>query len=155
MCVMAAALAGAAASQEAPPTPVRWSALDTTATIKRGDTAVVRVAAQIDEGWHLYSLEPIERGPIPTTLTATPAPPFSLNAKEIDSPEPKRSQDPNFGVETAYYEESAVFGLPIAVAKDAAAGERTLEITARFQVCSDRICLRPQVAKMPVTVTIR
>lgn len=122
---------------------------------KAGQTVVVQVSAVIDDGWHLYALEPIEGGPIPTKLAVAPAPPFSLIDKDVEKPEPKRAQDPNFGIETAYYEDGATFGLPIAIAKSAAAGERVVEITARFQACNDHICLRPQTATMPVTVTIR
>lgn len=148
----AATLVGAAGAQA--PTPIRWSAAEDKITAKPGGTATVRIAAQIDEGWHLYALEPIEGGPIPTTLAAAPTPPFTLLEKEIDKPEPKRAQDPNFGIETAYYEDSASFGLPIAVSKDAPAGERVVEVTARFQACNDTICLRPQVATMRVTVKL-
>jgi DsbC/DsbD-like thiol-disulfide interchange protein len=141
-------------AQEAPK-PIRWSAVESRVAARPGQTVVVQVAAVIDEGWHLYALDPIEGGPIPTKLGAGPAPTFSLIEKDIEKPEPKRAVDPNFNIETAYYEESAAFGLPIAVAKDAGSGERALEITARFQACNDHICLRPQTATIPVTVTIR
>ena len=153
--LVAAATVCAAAAQQTAPTPIRWSAADEKVSAKPGETIVVRIAAQIDEGWHLYALDPIEGGPIPTKLSVAPAPPFSLLEKEIDKPEPKRAQDPNFGVETAYYEESATFGLPIAIAKNAPAGERVVEIAARFQACNESICLRPQTATMPVKVTVR
>jgi DsbC/DsbD-like thiol-disulfide interchange protein len=151
----AAATVCAAAAQQTAPTPIRWSAADEKVSAKPGETIVVRIAAQIDDGWHLYALDPIEGGPIPTKLSVAPAPPFSLLEKEIDKPEPKRAQDPNFGVETAYYEESATFGLPIALAKNAPAGERVVEISARFQACNDSICLRPQTQTLRVTVTVK
>lgn len=148
----AATMVAAAAAQV--PTPIRWSAVDDKVSAKPGSTITVRVAAQIDDGWHLYALEPIEGGPIPTKLAAAPPKLFTLVEKEIEKPEPKRAQDPNFGIETAYYEDSASFGLPIVVAKDAAAGDRVVEITARFQACNDTICLRPQVATLRVTVKV-
>lgn len=151
----AAATVCAAAAQETAPTPIRWSATDGQASAKAGDTIVVRVAAEIDEGWHLYALDPIEGGPIPTRLGVAPAPPFSLLEKEIDKPEPKRALDRNFGVETAYYEESATFGLPVAIAKSAPAGERVVEISARFQACNESMCLKPETQTLRVRVNIR
>lgn len=142
-------------AQEAPPTPIRWTAQQPSEGVKAGQSVTVQVTAVIDDGWHLYALDPVEGGPIPTRITAGPTPAFALQDKDIVRADPKRSHDPNFGIETAYYEGSATFGLPIAVSKDQAAGERELEITARFQACSDTICLRPQAATMKVTVQVR
>ncbi len=140
--------------QEPAPTPIRWSAQPPAESVKAGGRVTVQAVAVIDEGWHLYALEPIEGGPIPTRITVGPAPPFSLNEQEIEKPEPKRAHDPNFGIETAYYEETATFGLPLAVAAGTAPGEREAEITARFQACSDSICLRPQTFLIKVKIGI-
>ena len=144
----------AATAQEQAPTPIRWSAQQPAEGVKAGQTISVQVTAVIDEGWHLYALEPVEGGPIPTRITASPAPAFTLRHQDIVKPEPKRAQDPNFNIETAYYEESVTFGLPIAVARDVEAGERELEVTARFQACNDNICLRPQAASMKIKIKV-
>jgi len=155
LALLAAAIAIVAASaQPAPPTPIRWSAGEIAGAVKPGQTMIVPIAALIDEGWHLYALEAVEGGPIPTQLSAGPNPPFALNEKDIVRPEPKRAQDSNFGTETAFYEESAAFELPIAIAVTAAPTQRDLEIIARFQACNDRICLRPQTATMKVKVSV-
>jgi len=142
-------------AQEQPPTPIRWAAQQPSEGVKAGQSVHVQVTAVIDDGWHLYALDPVEGGPIPTRITAGPAPTFALQEKDIVRSEPKRAHDPNFGIETAYYEETTTFGLPITVSKDLAAGERELEITARFQACNDTICLRPQAATMKVKLTVR
>lgn len=144
-----------ATAQEQSPTPIRWAAQQPAEGVKAGESVSVQATAVIDEGWHLYALEPVEGGPIPTRITAGPARAFTLQEKDIARPEPKRAQDPNFSIETAYYEDSVTFGLPIAVAKDLAPGEREIEVTARFQACNDTICLRPQAATMKVKVTVR
>jgi len=143
------------AAQEQPPAPIRWAAEQPSDAVKAGQSVSIRVTAAIDDGWHLYALDPVEGGPIPTRITAGPAPTFVLQEKDIVRSEPKRAHDPNFGIETAYYEESTTFGLPITVSKDLKAGERELEVTARFQACNDRICLRPQTSTMKVKVTVR
>jgi hypothetical protein len=142
-------------AQSAPPTPIRWSAQPPAVAVQAGGKILVQAVAVIDDGWHLYALDAVEGGPIPTRITAGPAPAFTLTEKEIVKPEPKRAQDPNFNIETAYYEESATFGLPVVVGADVPAGEREVEVTARFQACNDQICLRPQAATMKVKVTVR
>ncbi len=152
--VLTAAIGVAAVAQQPPPTPIRWTAAGVADPVKAGRTVTVQVTAQIDEGWHLYALEPVPGGPTPTRIAAAPDPPFTLDEKHIDSPEPKRAPDPNFGTETAYYEESATFGLPIKVAPSTPAGDREVEITARFQACTDQICLRPQTATMRVKMRV-
>lgn len=145
-------LALGGAPQDPPPNPIRWSAQPPTGSVQAGGIVHVQVTAVMDEGWHLYALDPVEGGPIPTKISAGPAPAFTLEEKDIDKPEPKRAPDPNFGVETAYYEGSATFGLPIKVAGDVPPGERDVEIAARFQACNDQFCLRPQTATMKIRV---
>ena len=111
------------AAQEPPPTPIRWAAQQPSEAVKAGGSISIQLTAAIDDGWHLYALDPVEGGPIPTRITAGPAPTFVLQEKDIVRSDPKRAHDANFGIETAYYEESTTFGLPIAVSKDLKAGE--------------------------------
>lgn len=141
------------AAQEQPPTPIRWAAQQPSA-VKAGESVSIQLTAAIDDGWHLYALDPVEGGPIPTRITAGPAPTFVLQEKNIVRSDPKRAHDANFGVETAYYEESTTFGLPISVSKDLKAGERELEVTARFQACNDSICLRPQSVTLKIKIKV-
>jgi Thiol:disulfide interchange protein DsbD, N-terminal len=148
-----AVLAIALAAQEQAPTPIRWSAQPRAYEATAGGVITVQATAEIDEGWHLYALDAVEAGPIPTRFSAGPADAFTLENHDIEKEEPKRALDPNFSVETGYYEGSAAFGLPIVVAGDVK-GERRLEVTVRFQACTTRICLRPQTATMKLDVKI-
>jgi len=149
-----AVLAVALAAQQQAPTPIRWSAQPRAPDARAGGVIMVQATAEIDEGWHLYALDAVEAGPIPTRFGAGPADAFALQNQDIEKEEPQRALDPNFSVETAYYEGSATFGLPIVVAGDVTAGERRLEVTVRFQACTTRICLRPQTATMKFDVKI-
>ena len=149
-----AVLAIALAAQEQAPTPIRWSAQPRAKDVVAGGAIMVQATAEIDEGWHLYALDSVEAGPIPTQFSAGPADAFTLEKHDIEKEEPKRALDPNFSVETGYYEGSATFGLPIAVAGELKGGERRLEVTVRFQACTTRICLRPQTATMKLNVKI-
>ena len=150
----AAVLAIALAAQEQAPTPIRWSAHARAQNVAPGVVITVQATAEIDEGWHLYALDAVEGGPIPTRFIAAPADAFTLQNQDIEKEEPKRALDPNFSVETAYYEDSATFGLPIVVGANVTAGERTLEVTVRFQACTTRICLRPQTTTLKIDMKI-
>jgi thiol:disulfide interchange protein DsbD len=153
--LLACLIAAGVSIQEPPANPIRWTAHQPAGPAKPGDAVSVQVTAVMDEGWHLYALEPVEGGPIPTRIAAGPAPAFTLQDSDIDRPEPKRSHDPNFGVETAYYEGSATFGLPIRIAADVQPGERDAEITARFQACNEQFCLRPQTVTMRIRIQVK
>src|SRR6266545_5023983 len=144
----AAAIPAAVAAQ--PLEPVRWSVQAAPTGVTAGQVARIQIAAQIDKGWHLYALEQVDKGPLPTELTAGVAPTFTMRKTDIEGPEPERTQDRNFGVETAWYADSAVFTLPVKVAANAAAGARVIEVHARFQACNDTLCLRPATVTLPV-----
>ena len=88
--LLALILAVTLSAQEPPATPIRWSAEQPTESVKAGGVLGVQVTAVIDEGWHLYALDPVEGGPIPTRIAAGPAPAFTLQEKDIEKPEPKR-----------------------------------------------------------------
>ena len=152
LTLAAAAIAIAAAGQQ--PEPVRWAVGSAPKSVAAGQLARIQLAARIEEGWHLYALDQPENGPLPTELTAGPAPAFTLRKSDIESPEPERALDRNFNVETAWYAESVVFTLPVKIAPGAAPGAQTIELRARFQACNDTLCLRPATVTLPVKVTI-
>lgn len=135
--------------------PIVWF-LETprpTQRLKPGSTFEARLTATIQKGWHLYALSQPVEGPMPTRLTLPDGQPFTL-AGAIKSPPSYTHVDPNFGVETAYFEEAATFTLPIQVAAEAKAGTHVLQVMVRFQACNDDVCLPPTVIKRSAAVTV-
>ncbi len=134
--------------------PIKWSLkLDApSATFKAGDQIRLQLTAEIEDGWHLYSLDEIERGPKPTRISLAAEQPFEL--AEIESPEPQSAFDENFGVPTQFYEHTVTFILPVTVAAKASAGKRKLIVQARYQTCTDKLCLPPKLVKTEVEVEI-
>src|SRR5688572_6807365 len=116
--------------------PISWKIKTETlpSEIRDGSKFNLQVAAKIDEGWHLYSLEQPAGGPIPTRITLPENQKFKL-AGEIESPLPQVVFDPNFNMDTEFYEGEAVFTLPVEVIKDAAPGKQTLIVNTLFQTC--------------------
>ena len=155
LCVTTAGTARAQ-DKETGSGPVTWEinkAKLPSAPLKAGDTFSVELTAHIERGWHLYSLTPIENGPRPTRITLATGQAFEL-AGTIKAPDPITARDPNFGVETEYYETSAIFAVPIKVLPAGAAGKATLTVQIRYQTCNDKDCLPPQLVKLPVPVEI-
>jgi thiol-disulfide isomerase/thioredoxin len=122
-------------------------------TLRAGDKFDARLVAAIDEGWHLYSPEQPAGGPLPTRITVPDGQLFKL-AGEIQSPQPRITFDPNFEMETEFFEGEATFTVPIVVAAGAPAGEHTLTVNAIFQTCNETKCLPPKAVKVTAPVRV-
>lgn len=135
------------------PAPIRWSAKAENPAVKAGDTFKAQVTAAIEEGWHLYSLEQPEGGPIPTRISVPDNQKFKLNG-DIETPQPQVVFDKNFNMDTEFYEREAIFTVPVEVAKDAATGKNTLTVSAFYQTCNDKMCLPPKLVKFTTDVVV-
>lgn len=135
--------------------PIRWTIKreNPAAAVKPGDKFPVQIVAAIADGWHLYSLEQPSGGPVPTRIGLPENQKFRL-AGDIESPPPQTVFDPNFNLDTEFYEREATFTLPIETAKDAAAGDDTLTASAFYQTCNDKTCLPPKSVKLTLAVKV-
>lgn len=135
--------------------PIRWAVKkeNPDLAVKAGDKFNIQVIATIDEGWHLYSLEQPAGGPIPTRIGMPENQKFKL-AGDIESPLPRVLFDPNFNMDTEFYEGETVFVLPVEIAKDAPAEKNTLSVSAFFQTCNDKTCLPPKNVKLTTTIDV-
>src|SRR6267143_287393 len=119
--------------------PVQWKlALDQTAA-GPGQHVLARFAGTIESGWHLYSLTTPKGGPNPTKVGLADNP--AVASVKVYQPKPERHFDPNFQ-------------LDIELKKDAAAGPFEIAAQARYQCCTDKICLPPKTKTAAATLTI-
>ena len=134
--------------------PVTWSLqINAPGSLKPGDKLTAKVTAQIQGGWHLYSLTQGAGGPVPTRITLPEGQPFKLTGS-AQGPRPRVSMDPNFEINTETYESAVTFSVPITVAGDVTAGPQTLNVNVRFQTCNDKNCLPPRTVKLNASLTI-
>src|ERR1700680_2100155 len=135
--------------------PVRWT-LGGGATprdVVAGRTVRITVQAEIAKSWHIYSLTQKPGGPIPLRLELV-GPADVLMRGVIDAPKPDRTFDKNFGIETELYSGSPRFQIPVGVTGHSLPGIRRFQIGARYQVCSDKVCLPPRTDKLDVALRI-
>ncbi len=127
--------------------PVRWTMKDDIRGKEFVKDATVEavLVANIDGGWHLYSLDQPKGGPIATTVKVSEGAPFEL-AGEVSTPEPITEFDPNFKLETSFFVDSAEFAVPLR-ALEASSGEN-VGIDIRYQLCNDRLCLPPKTMRI-------
>ena len=134
--------------------PVKWTVVgEATPAVVQGRTVPITLQAEIAKGWHIYSLTQKPGGPIPLRLDLTGAPDVVVRGV-IKAPKPERIFDQNFGIETELYSGSPRFTIPVGVAGHSPAGTRKFQIGARYQVCSDKMCLPPRVDKLDVGIRV-
>jgi thiol:disulfide interchange protein len=132
--------------------PAKWSlsAQQPDATLRPGESAKFRLSATIEPGWHLYSLDQPEGGPIPMTIKITGGVPAAIDA-QIRADKPKSQPDPNFIVdgkplETRFYTDRADFEIQIAAEREVRLAEVAFDV--RYQLCNDTFCLPPRTKRV-------
>ena len=116
--------------------PVKWS----TSVEKVSDSEYdLIIQATIEEGWHLYSQNVPEDGPIPTSFNFEKTNDYEL-VGETSEEEGHTVNDPVFDMKIKYFENKAIFKQRVKKLS-----ENTLNITGEleFMVCDDESCLPP------------
>ncbi len=124
--------------------PVKWAYL--AKKISKTD-AVVAIRATIDNGWHIYSQNIAEGGPIKTTFKFTPAKAYKLNGKTTE-PKPVVKFEKTFDMNVSYFEKSVTFTQKIKLTGPTA----TVKGTVEFMVCDDSQCLPPETVDFSINV---
>jgi len=120
-------------------------------TVAAGGKGTARINVRIDGGWNMYSITQGGGGPIPTRISLGEGP-FTIGA--VSGPKPKVKMDPNFGINTESYSNSASFTVPFTVNTDAPVGAATLNVRVRYQVCNDTVCLPPKTVPLTAALII-
>ena len=88
------------------PLPVHFTASVSPSSARAGEVVTVTVRAQVDAGWHVYSVIPAATGPAATEITALPG---GAAAGPTTEDAPIQKFDPNFQAPVAYHEGAATF----------------------------------------------
>lgn len=116
--------------------PVKWSY----SVNKISDTeADLILKARIDEGWHLYSQQIPEGGPIATSFQFNPSPNYALVGKTKEG-KPITKFEKTFEMELSWFEKTATFTQKIKINNEQAF---TVTGELEFMVCNDEMCLPP------------
>jgi hypothetical protein len=135
--------------------PVKWSVVGGSSPreVVSGRTVPLTLAAEIAKGWHMYSLTQKPGGPIPLRLQLLGAADVVVRGV-IRAPKPDRVFDKNFGIETESYSGNPRFTIPVGVPGRTLTGVRKFQVGARFQACSETLCLPPRTDKLDVALRV-
>ncbi|MDD3638386.1 MAG: protein-disulfide reductase DsbD family protein, partial [Bacteroidales bacterium] len=115
--------------------PVKW-----TYDLKKGNNDELELVftAAIDEGFHLYSLNIPENGPLPTEFTFSESTAYELSAAIFETTEGEIKYDEIFEMDIKSFENEAVFVQPLTPKQ-----ETPFNITGEiaYMVCNDVGCV--------------
>ncbi len=128
----------------AQPQPVKWS----TSYEVQDPYIKVIVHADIEEGWHLYSQNLEDGGPIPTSFHLDTSSAFAPLGSWSEG-KPHEEFDLNFDMDLAFFSESADFTI-LLEPKEA---DFTVKGELEFMVCNDEMCLPPSYVDFKIKIT--
>ncbi len=131
--------------------PVQWSLVLEPAQAEPGGLVAARLTAVIEDGWHLYSSTTPQGKPIALDLRISDSP--AIASWKAHQPEPVVEFDPNFELNSEWYEHSAEFFIEIYLADDIEGGQR-IEAWVRYGACDDRQCLPPKRKSAAAVLTV-
>lgn len=124
--------------------PVKWSY----AAKKTSKTeATLYLKATIEDGWHLYSQNMADGGPVKTSFTFAPAKTYKLDGKTVE-PKAIVKFEKSFDMNVSYFEKSVIFQQKVKLTGAAATVKGTLE----YMVCNDSQCLPPETVEFSIPV---
>ena len=127
--------------------PVTW-----TATSKKinDKTYEVRLTANIDKGWHIYSQTTPEGGPIPTSFTFTKNPLLTMNGRVKEVGKLETHKEPLFGnIDVKQFSNKVDFVQKVTLK---APVKTSVNVAVEFMVCNDKQCLPPKTEKISVAL---
>jgi DsbC/DsbD-like thiol-disulfide interchange protein len=125
--------------------PVKWSY----AAKKTSKTEVtLYLKASIQDGWHMYSQNIADGGPVKTSFSFYPAKDYKLNGKTIE-PKAITKFEKSFEMNVSYFEKAVIFQQNIKLTGATAVVKGTLE----FMVCNDQQCLPPETVEFSIPVS--
>ncbi|WP_256005386.1 MULTISPECIES: protein-disulfide reductase DsbD N-terminal domain-containing protein [Pedobacter] len=124
--------------------PVKWSY----AAKKTSKTdAVVLIKATIEDGWHIYSQNMADGGPVKTSFTLAPSKSFKP-VGPVTEPKPITKFEKTFDMNVSYFEKSVVFQQKVKLTGANPVVKGSLE----YMVCDDQSCLPPETVEFSIPV---
>ncbi|WP_112567649.1 protein-disulfide reductase DsbD domain-containing protein [Mucilaginibacter rubeus] len=115
--------------------PVHWSYAAKSINAKE---AMIYIKASIDNGWHVYSQNVKDGGPVKTTITFAPSKAYTLIGGTTE-PKPITRMEKAFGMDVSFFETSVIFQQKIKLN----AGQTTVTGKLEYMTCNDQKCLPP------------
>lgn len=112
-------------------------------------SATIRLSANIEEGWHLYSLNMPEDGPNSTVIDFTLPEGVTLDGALTPSKKPIEKYDDMFSLNLSWWEGSVSFTQKVKITDEKT---HAVSISVSFQGCNDQTCVAPKTELLETSV---
>ena len=129
-----------------------WSAEAQPQAVRPGEKLAARLYVNVDEGWHMYSLDSPAGQPLSVSLDSLPKG-FTFT-DTLRQSVPTEEYDPNFQADAYFYNDKAEVRAGIAVAESARPGTYELSGSVRYMVCNDELCMPPTTKRVSFAVEV-
>ena len=112
-------------------------------------SASIRLTAQIEDGWHLYSLNLPPDGPNSTVIDFQVPDGVKLDGPLTPSRKPVEKYDDMFSLNLLWWEGDVTFTQKVKISDEKT---HTVGIEVSFQGCNDETCIAPKTEYLEVSV---
>ncbi len=124
--------------------PVKWSY----AAKKISSTeAILFLKAIVDDGWHIYSVNQKDGGPLKTSFTFEPNAGYAVAGK-VTEPKPISKFEEVYGIQVDYFENEVVFQQKIKVMES----DVIVKGKIQYMACTDEQCTPPLDVKFSIPI---
>ncbi|MFQ6615462.1 MAG: cytochrome c biogenesis protein CcdA [Fidelibacterota bacterium] len=123
--------------------PVQVSAWVKPDRVRAGEVVTVFTEAVMDHDWHIYAMNKISEGPVPSRITVTGEGVVEVVGR-TEEPEPITRFDEGFQKETHFHEGSVTFETPVRISSSLEPGDYSLAVSLLYQACDPSICYPPR-----------
>lgn len=124
--------------------PVKWSYV---ARKISATEAVLYLKATIDHGWHVYSVNQKDGGPLKTSFTFEPNAGYAVAGK-VTEPKPISKFEEVYGIQVDYFENEVVFQQKIRLKKP----NVIIKGKIQYMACTDEQCTPPLAVKFSTPI---
>lgn len=125
--------------------PIKWSYA---AKKLNASEAILYIKADLEKGWHIYSLFQAAGGPEKTVFNFSKDKNYSILGKMTEN-KPIRKYEEVFGMDVHYFEGSVTFSQKI---KLNVKEPFTIEGSVEYMACTDKECLPPREVNFVISV---
>ena len=132
--------------------PVTVEASLDPAEIRAGEVITVYVTATSDPEFHIYAINDVAEGPIPSKVTIEGAAVDVVS--ETSEPDPIHKYDEGFMTETYYHDGTVTFETDVKIKGSLDPGNYSLSAALLFQACDPTICFPPTTKTIDLAFTV-
>ena len=119
---------------------------------RAGEVIEVKIRAEMDQEWHIYSIYDVSDGPLPTEISISGSAVGTV--APVREPEPLYVFDPGFETDTYYHEGDTEFIFPLRLKRSVQPGTHSIVVEVFYMVCNARLCYPPLTQTETVQVVV-